>query len=128
MIKFFRYLFCKNKEAIKELVNNFKSIDVIDITIIDGPQKIWSIFLNRLREDVISKNVNNFLRWKVINETMFVDFQHYINIEYNQLVHDKLFEIHWKTGLIENSVGNPLTSKLHNNSSGNLIHHNYHLL
>ena len=127
MIKI-RYIFSKNKEAITELINNFKESEIIDIKNIIGPQKIWSIFLNRLRNDVISKNVNKFLQWKVIKETMFVDFQNYINIEFNDLRADKLYNTHWKNGLVENSIGDPLISKSHDNSSGNLIHHNYHLL
>jgi hypothetical protein len=58
---------------------------------------------------------------------MCVDNAEYIYIEFQSVLNNLLFKEYWRKGIIENKVGFPVLRKDFANSSGNLIHHIYHL-
>ena len=67
-------------------------------------------------------NYDNFLNWPIIKCTMFVEKPPYVNMEYD-FIKDKVPpEL-----LIEDKFGNPPRHPNYPESSGNLIHHLYHV-
>ena len=69
----------------------------------------------------------NFLRWQVIKDTMFVEDQIIIKTELDEIQKSSLWKIKWKDLIKENNYGNPPLFKDYPSSSGNSIHHTYHI-
>lgn len=85
----------------------------------------WESCRKRLIELILTENPRNFLNWDVINATMFYDTNIIeVELKYLQLLPDWL---QWKEAIKESPVGNPIPYFAYPESSGNLIHHAYHL-
>lgn len=85
----------------------------------------WDCNINDLIYDLQYADFNNFLHWDVIKRTMFIGNSPYLAKELLYLItHNWKM---WKYGIKENSIGNPTPFILYKRSSGNLIHHAYHL-
>ncbi len=83
-----------------------------------------------IRKDVlnliIQDNINNFLQWTPIRDTMYVSGIEYSLTEYRELrlAHDYL---QWAKALNETPIGNPIYARFNDTTSENMIHHAYHL-
>lgn len=125
----FRYIFCNKiiKSSIKRLYQEFSKIDFIDTSEMVGASLEWNNNLNELKNDISRRNILNFLNWHVVKRTMVVDIPDYIPTEFQSVLNNEIFREYWRKGLVENQIGNPIKRKELGNSSGNLVHHLYHL-
>lgn len=80
----------------------------------------------QLRELVLKDDPRRFLSWRVITATMFVNYAPYIRQELIDLM-NRSWHTRWKVVIRENNVGMPENHFLYLGSSGNQIHHAYHL-
>lgn len=88
----------------------------------------WSDFVQELKRYAFFFDPRTFLRWRVIERTLFVVDQIYIPSELHALQMSREWVSLWKIAIIEQNVGCPTPSPHLPTSSGNLIHHAYHLL
>ncbi len=87
----------------------------------------WNQNLNNLKYMIANHDPRNFTRWDVIKKTMFLGNAKYVNIELDYLRRHKDWSTRWKPAIMESSIGAPLFYYRYWKSSGNLIHHAYHL-
>ena len=86
----------------------------------------WISYRNKLRSYILQKNLQSFLQWDIIKQTMFVENPQFIEKELNYLK-SALFWNRYKKILTEISVGSPILYNKYLKSSGNLIHQMYHI-
>jgi hypothetical protein len=89
-------------------------------------EKRWLDNVNRLNDLVISEDPRGFLQWDVISRTMEVGDADYLEIELNFLKILPNWE-RWEQAIRETPIGQPTLSSIYPASSGNLIHHAYHI-
>lgn len=90
-------------------------------------ERVWKENSSRLSQKILSDDPQKFLRWNVITETMCVNNEPFVEVEFNHLRKLQEWQERWKTAIKETSVGHPVHSFLYPKSSGNLIHQAYHL-
>lgn len=88
----------------------------------------WLQNMNRLRELVLGGDLAEFLRWDVIQATMFVHIRTFVIREFAHLRRSSNWHLRWKPAIRENGIGHPPAFPLYPASSGNLIHHAYHAI
>ena len=143
----------KFKEIIKEYLNKIhlifidfttKNINGNEKKIIDESLKIikkikkynyivneeneWGNNLSKLHIHFKNNDMRNFLKWKVIKDTMFVRNEKYIIKELNALKKNSQWENIYSKAIKEDKIGNPDLLPYCPNSSSNLIHHIFHTL
>jgi hypothetical protein len=90
--------------------------------------KMWHKNTERLVDLAIHHDIKRFLQWDVVVETMVANnTSPYINNELAFLQRLPDWEERWEPALVESPVGTPAMFPSYPNSSGNLIHHAYHL-
>jgi len=87
--------------------------EIADLKVGRNATKKWKEFVEQLSANISVGDIDNFLRWPVITQTMFVSQANYLGIE-RAYIEDKNVPIE------ESKVGNPP-------SDGNLVHQAYHL-
>ena len=87
----------------------------------------WQKFSMQFREAVLCNDPRAFLRWPMIRKAMFVSNQPYIVLELLHLRRRKDWRQRWYPALRESAIGHPIPFWALPCSSGNLIHHAYHL-
>jgi hypothetical protein len=92
------------------------------------PSSSWHANVRELQRWVSSSDPYSFLRWGVIRKTMFVGWSAYVIKELRELAHDLGWHERWRSLIREDNAGLPGRFPLHWSSSGNRIHHAYHLL
>ncbi len=113
----------KLAEELKDAVSTLKKEETDDV----GLEKDWQGKLKRLRHLVSNGNLGEFLRWDVIQETMFVANEPYVEIELQHLKRSLYWNRLWRSAIEEIVVGHPIPYRGWPRSSGNLIHHAYHI-
>lgn len=117
----------EEQDSLAELQFDFYGMPVSAAAHASPSELEWMANINRLREHVLHGNPREFLRWDVILDTMFVDDASYIATELKWLKHSKNWDKYWRQGIKESPVGHPTPYIFYPASSGNLIHHAYHL-
>jgi hypothetical protein len=112
---------------LSELQATFRGLPVLETKDELPSAKIWLSNINRLREHVLTKDPRDFLLWDVILRTMFVSSDKYIYTELKYLRRCSNWNTRWRKAIIESSIGHPIPYIYYPRSSGNLIHHAYHL-
>lgn len=115
------------EESIAELQKTFRAMAVYETDGYTSSEAIWRSNMNRLKELVLNHDVRKFLSWDVVTKTMFIDASSYISKELSYLKHRPDWNIRWRRVIEESSVGQPKPYAFFPLSSGNLIHHAYHL-
>jgi hypothetical protein len=87
----------------------------------------WGKNSRRLLELIQIGDPREILLWDVILETMFVENQPFLKKELYYLLHESNKRDRWENAIIEHTVGCPPPYFGYLKSSGNLIHHAYHL-
>ena len=102
-----------------------KRINGLPPLVSDGTNTLdpWIKNRARLRSDIMRCDARNFLRWTVVNYTMFTVCK---KVELDELMKSKKWSI-WEKVLPETGIGNPRPYEHYEKSSGNLIHAAYHL-
>jgi len=88
---------------------------------------VWQKFMKQFREAVLSNDPRAFLRWPMIKKAMCVSNQPYISLELLHLRRRSDWRQRWYPALQEAAIGHPIPFWALPCSSGNLIHHAYHL-
>lgn len=87
----------------------------------------WTKNMIQLKELVLKNDPREFLKWDVIRYTMFVADAKYIKEEFNYLKNQFDFKSRWLHAIKENDFGSPNRHYHLAKSSGNLVHHAYHV-
>lgn len=87
----------------------------------------WRLNLDELRRDVLDKDPRDFTRFPVVLKTMFVDDADYLPAELRHLKRRADWSTRWQPALCESGAGHPLPYGGHPETSGNLLHHCYHV-
>jgi hypothetical protein len=111
---------------IAKLRAEFASID-LEMKGASRSEETWFENMRQLRQEVSTQDPRGFLRWDVVRITMFFEHPPSIAHELAFLRHDDQWAIRWAPAIKESGVGRPLRYPFYPNSSGNLIHHAYHL-
>ncbi|MBT9169366.1 MAG: hypothetical protein DDT19_02725 [Syntrophomonadaceae bacterium] len=114
-------------ELIDDLRKVFRAIEQQEIGGCTPSESFWRNNMNRLKELVLNDDPREFLRWDVVRETMFVGNASYISKELDYLKKHKEWDVRWRDAIRELPTGRPLPFFKYPSSSGNLIHHAYHL-
>jgi hypothetical protein len=117
----------REQELLDDLRETFQKLGVEKVKNAVGPERMWKEQLNRLQRLVLKRNPREFLRWDVIQETMFVANERYIANELNYLKQRPDWNECWRTAIEEVAAGWPIPFNEYPRSSGNLIHHAYHI-
>lgn len=115
------------QENIKSLIKTFKELPYEVVANCPESERLWKQNMNDLKELVLNDNPREFLRWNIILGTMFVSNERYVLTELNDLRKKSDWNVRWKEAIQENAVGNPVPFDKYHQSSGNLIHHAYHI-
>ncbi len=110
------------KKLIGQLRQHFKNLPP------SLPSPSWASFARELKELVLTSDPRAFLRWKVIQNTMFMVNPPYIAALLQELHSSEGWLTLWHDALKESPFGFPSPSPLLPESSGNLIVHAFHLL
>ena len=110
--------------ALREQVRSIPAIDPSGLLPSDAA---WAENVLRLRELVLTRDPREFLRWDVVERTMFVGYASWINTELAWLKQRPDWKTRWRDAIGESSVGRPSRFAFYPRSSANLIHHAYHL-
>ena len=117
----------KEKSLINQLRDQFSQLSDLENCEQPEAELTWIKNMKRLRDLVFHNDPRNFLRWDMIVKSMFVDNEFYIAKELSYLKHLNNWDTRWKEAIEESSVGHPMPYWKLRTSSGNLIHHAYHL-
>src|SRR5689334_1848175 len=112
---------------LEELREAFSLTAPLNTADVPASQAIWLNNLNRLRELVIEDDPREFLRWDVVQDSMFVTTAPYVTKELVALKRNPLWNSRWRKALQESPAGHPVPYPFFPKTSGNLIHHAYHL-
>jgi hypothetical protein len=93
----------------------------------DGGLNGWSDFSQALTDQLARRHPSAFLRYPVVRKTMFVVKDAYLRNELQHLRDSPLWAARWQPALRETRVGNPDPLWLYPWSSGNTVHHLYHI-
>jgi hypothetical protein len=110
-----------DRKLIEKLQNNIKSQQSSAIN-----TKEWSSFEKQVASLITTKDPRHFLRWNIIQSTMFSTNHKYTRTEYKNLKLSPKWNV-WKKIIKEDFIGDPLPEIVCPKSSGNRIHHSYHL-
>ncbi len=94
---------------------------------VDGSSPEWRENVRRLTAHVLNADVRSFLKWDVIRETMFFENRGVARKELLHLLHRTDWLSRWMWAVAEDRVGRPTPLPFYPWSSGNRIHHAYHL-
>jgi hypothetical protein len=107
--------------------------EVEQLPSLDGPppesaaEAEWLAYRLRLRQLLASKDPRRFIDWDCIAQSMHVGNPPYIPQELEPLKQSPQWLSRWKPALREDDAGRPPRSQWRPTSSGNLIHHAYHV-
>jgi hypothetical protein len=87
----------------------------------------WTALRRRLCQLAARDDVRRFLQWDVIQRTMFVGWANYLRAELAFLKKQADWSSRWRNAIRESACGCPPRFPLSWRTSGNLIHHAYHL-
>ena len=87
----------------------------------------WLNKMNSLRDFVLNQDSRKFLRWDIVSDSMFIAFARYVYSELQYLKRCPDWDTRWKMAIIESSIGQPIPYVFYPKSSGNLIHHAFHI-
>ena len=85
--------------------------------------KDWNNKVLDILEKIKKDKVKRFLSWKTIRDTMFIEYEKYISIEFEELKTHGYYKY-----LKESSFGKPTRYFLDPSTSANTIHHLYHIV
>ena len=92
----------------------------------DGSSNHWDMVCQDIRNKVINEDIENFLNWYNVVETMFVNSKDVANYEYNVLSKSDKWPI-YQEALKGLWPGNPKPSTLLPFTNNNALHQLYHL-
>ncbi len=114
----------KEQAYIDELRDDFRNLPALQDNA--HSEQRWLDNMKLLSELVASEDPRNFLQWNIIKRTMEVGDADFLATELNFLRQNTNWS-RWEKAIREVAVGAPTFSTIYPASSGNLIHHAYHV-
>jgi hypothetical protein len=111
-------------EELREEIENIPPEEAINCSL---AEEAWKRNASRLRNDILFHDPKKFLRWDVIEETMFVGNEPYVESELRHIQMRQDWNSRWKNAIQESTIGHPKRFASYRESSANLIHQAYHL-
>lgn len=118
----------QEERFLSELRTVFRDLPVLETTNVPPSEAAWLSNMNRLRELALNQDPREFLRWDVVSKTMFIADARYVSTELKYLKHRPDWNSRYRAAIKESPVGHPIPYAFYPVSSGNLIHHAYHVL
>ena len=118
------------KELEEWALQGFKKIELLHKEATDTADEFWRTSQSQALSELLhDKGLMNFLRLPTIQRTMYESYAPFLIKEYIW-VKRKLRKEPGEGSrfIIEDNVGNPVPFLLNSSTSGNLIHHLYHVL
>ena len=112
---------------IAELTETFRALPVEDVRGAPPSLASWLRNVNQLRKLVLGTSPREFLRWDVVVNSMFVSSPPYVLRELVHLRRNPAWKPRWRDAIRESPAGHPMPCPFLPTSSGNLIHHAYHV-
>ena len=113
---------------LQELRTRVNSLPPLPAGAASDAEAFWIDYRQRVRDHIQADDPRRFLRWPVIRGAMFVLDESYLEHEVQALRGDSDWHARWRPAVAENILGDPERSWRSPASSGNLLHHAYHLL
>ena len=117
----------REEALVAELRRRIEALDVSSAGADQPSERIWRRFIEQFCDAMAREDPRAFLRWPTIAKAMFVSNQPYLSLELLSLRSRRDWRHRWRPALRESPVGHPLPFWALPWSSGNLIHHAYHL-
>lgn len=117
----------RDNKLVEELRSIFRELPCLNSASDSSSEQEWLNNMKLLRGMVLNHDPRKFLTWDVILRTMFVDNKRYISTELDFLRDLPDWDTRWREAIIESQVGHPMPYWKYRRSSGNLIHHAYHI-
>ena len=117
----------EESQRVTYLRERFKGLFIPEPSDAPPSEKEWLANVNRLKELVLLEDPREFLRWDVILKTMSVTHAGYTTPELKYLQTLPTWDSRWRQAIEESQVGHPIPHWQYPKSSGNLIHHGYHV-
>lgn len=117
----------REQHALREMHDAFLSLPEVSTEKCLPTEAAWRGNMNRLRHLVLTGNPREFLRWSVIYNSMFIRSVEYVRGELGYLKSRPDWPSRWRGAIRECPAGRPWPCTFRPSSSGNLIHHAYHL-
>jgi len=89
--------------------------------------KFWANQSLKLAELILKGDLENFLRWDVISETMLFCDKRKALIEKRQISKSQFYKSRYKNLLLDPLFGNPKRMSFFEKTTANTIHHLYHI-
>jgi hypothetical protein len=112
---------------VRELRCRIDALDHTPASAAPPSQRVWIRFVDQFRDALRHEDPREFLRWPTIAKAMFVSNQPYLSLELVALRARRDWRRRWRPALRESPAGRPVPFWALPWSSGNLIHHAYHL-
>ncbi|GIM47096.1 hypothetical protein DNHGIG_26450 [Collibacillus ludicampi] len=111
------------QRLIHELRSKINQLPLAFVTTDSAADAEWIKYRNKLRQSILNDDPRDFCNWEPIRSTMFYE-PDVVELQFLQGLENW---DQWKTAIRESKAGNPRPYYAFNESSGNLIHHAYHL-
>ncbi|HEV2765501.1 MAG TPA: hypothetical protein VGV38_21135 [Pyrinomonadaceae bacterium] len=116
----------RERELIAELRARLRALPERDVSGGSEAANTWARVLNHFRHLVATQDPRAFLTWGHL-QTMFVGDADYVRPELEHLRRQPDWETRWRKAVEESPVGKPARYPAWPESSGNLLHHAYHV-
>jgi hypothetical protein len=110
-----------------ELRSAFRSLPETECDILPASAAEWAQNVIRLRQLVMTQDPRAFLRWDIVRHTMFLAHAPYSFTELRYLRSRGDWRTRWAPALREARAGHPPPLWCYPSTSGNLLHHAYHV-
>jgi hypothetical protein len=117
----------EERRLIEELRHSIAALPPIADVPESAADREWARNRQALRATIAKRDPRAFLTWDVIRKTMFVAGASYVEDELAALRSDPEWQRRWAPLLTEDRAGRPEPFWSFRRSSGNLIHHVYHV-
>jgi hypothetical protein len=117
----------RDEALVAELRRRIETLDVPPAANEQPSEGVWRRFIAKFHDAVALEDPRAFLRWPTIAKAMFVSNHPYLSLELASLRLRRDWRRRWRPALRESPAGHPVPFWALPWSSGNLIHHAYHL-
>lgn len=117
----------QEQALIDQLRSDFSEIGPVNNEAGTPSEQVWVNNMNRLTKLVMEEDPRGFLHWDVIQKAMFITNAMYVLMELAFLKKQPNWKKRWEPAISEDPTGSPLPYWTQRSSSGNLIHHGYHI-
>lgn len=110
---------------VDRFVERFRSLSYQKSVGKPDSEQQWCEFVNRILKCAISQDLNRFLRWDVLLETMVIPFAPWVRAELSELSGLPNWKTRWVPAIQETTLGSPIPYPWYPKSSGQSIHYAY---